>query len=356
MRNNALTTAIMAAYPSILACCRKNELHYGVVHELVTGKRSPFRSRPGKLRGQYTPTALRIAESLRMLPEDLFPGESESLELMPATDVPGGWRSLARIADREYEGTQRDEDAALIPYLLTCLRPREQKIIALRYGENTRTLKELGRQLNLSRERIRQIEQSAINRMKTHFVRLLKVTDQPRTLIRNARFDFLNIIEQQALKWRYGLGGYPVFDVQAIGGRLKMKPAGVRSIIRRALARLRGDLPIVHGEPIKKSSLISRKKDSPQQRRPRTILSHRGRLRPLDQRRQPYYAEFGASRDFLCEMRKAARKYRTADGMKVTPSHFMRVACAKFASTVLGRNVEPHDKTQPMRFYKGEVT
>ena len=49
------------------------------------------------------------------------------------------------------------------------LTPREQKVIMLRYGVDDgypRTLEEVGKEFGVSRERIRQIESVALNKMK----------------------------------------------------------------------------------------------------------------------------------------------------------------------------------------------
>ena len=51
---------------------------------------------------------------------------------------------------------------------LTVLNPREEEIIRLRFGlnyQNTYTLDEIGKSFNLTRERIRQIEKAALNKI-----------------------------------------------------------------------------------------------------------------------------------------------------------------------------------------------
>ena len=49
------------------------------------------------------------------------------------------------------------------------LRPKERQVITKRFGlagEDGQTLEEIGGQLNLTRERIRQLEKSALHRLK----------------------------------------------------------------------------------------------------------------------------------------------------------------------------------------------
>ena len=67
------------------------------------------------------------------------------------------------------------EDAAQIllhhdiDEMLQCLTAREARILRLRYGLDTgrpHTLKEVGRKFNLTRERIRQIEQEALHKLR----------------------------------------------------------------------------------------------------------------------------------------------------------------------------------------------
>jgi RNA polymerase primary sigma factor len=51
---------------------------------------------------------------------------------------------------------------------LTILTPREEEILKLRFGigyESTYTLDEIGKKFNLTRERIRQIEKAALEKL-----------------------------------------------------------------------------------------------------------------------------------------------------------------------------------------------
>ena len=57
-----------------------------------------------------------------------------------------------------------------MPALLACLDDRERLVVQARYGvgEAPRTLRELSVVLGLSAERVRQIEQCALARMREH--------------------------------------------------------------------------------------------------------------------------------------------------------------------------------------------
>ena len=64
------------------------------------------------------------------------------------------------------------EDLILKEQLLAAidtLTPREQKVIRLRYGlddSHPRTLEEVGKEFNVTRERIRQIEAKALRKLR----------------------------------------------------------------------------------------------------------------------------------------------------------------------------------------------
>ncbi len=68
-----------------------------------------------------------------------------------------------------FEAVKNHELAERVTGILSTLSPREEKIIRLRFGigENAEyTLEEIGKRFNVSRERIRQIEKKALNRLR----------------------------------------------------------------------------------------------------------------------------------------------------------------------------------------------
>ena len=63
--------------------------------------------------------------------------------------------------------------------MLATLTPREEKVLSLRFGledGRSRTLEEVGREFNVTRERIRQIEAKALRKLR-HPSRSKKLKD-----------------------------------------------------------------------------------------------------------------------------------------------------------------------------------
>ncbi|MDH3348219.1 MAG: sigma-70 family RNA polymerase sigma factor [Desulfobulbaceae bacterium] len=72
-------------------------------------------------------------------------------------------------AESPYESVQNRELATRVNEVLDSLTEREEKIIRLRFGIGEKaeyTLEEIGKRFNVSRERIRQIEKKALNRLR----------------------------------------------------------------------------------------------------------------------------------------------------------------------------------------------
>jgi RNA polymerase sigma factor (sigma-70 family) len=80
------------------------------------------------------------------------------LELSQSSMIPSADQDLIRHAFREE-----------VDQLLAHLKPREREVIEMRFGlgnEEPQTLEEVGRRLKLSRERVRQIESRAKQRLR----------------------------------------------------------------------------------------------------------------------------------------------------------------------------------------------
>ena len=68
------------------------------------------------------------------------------------------------------ENILKDDLTSQISEVLDQLNDREKAVISMRFGllddESDRTLEEIGKELNVTRERVRQIESSAIKKLK----------------------------------------------------------------------------------------------------------------------------------------------------------------------------------------------
>ena len=77
------------------------------------------------------------------------------------------------VSPNEYASNQQLKDE--INYVLSGLTEREEKVLRLRFGlydGKTRTLEEVGREFNVTRERIRQIEAKALRKLKRKNIRM----------------------------------------------------------------------------------------------------------------------------------------------------------------------------------------
>jgi RNA polymerase primary sigma factor len=96
--------------------------------------------------------------------EDLGRNYPEGMPPLPVTQS-SGYPLLASPV----EATLQQDLSDRLQQLLEVLTPRERRIIVLRFGlggEGEHTLEEIGKQFDLSRERIRQIEQVAMQKLR----------------------------------------------------------------------------------------------------------------------------------------------------------------------------------------------
>jgi RNA polymerase primary sigma factor len=110
----------------------------------------------------------------------------------PVDEAAGGGATFGDLlcdpaAEEAYEELARRMGAAEVPQLLERLNERERGVIQARYGlgEPERTLRELGQNIGVSAERVRQIEQTALEKMRAPAAR--RGADSQRTAKRRAR-------------------------------------------------------------------------------------------------------------------------------------------------------------------------
>jgi RNA polymerase primary sigma factor len=86
-----------------------------------------------------------------------------------ASPMPPGLLSMSPLQSSPVEATLQQDLNVHLQQLLEVLTPRERRIIMLRFGlggEREHTLEEIGKHFELSRERIRQIEQVAMEKLR----------------------------------------------------------------------------------------------------------------------------------------------------------------------------------------------
>jgi RNA polymerase primary sigma factor len=127
-------------------------------------------------------TPEEIAHRIHMTPERVR--EIQKISREPVSmETPVGDEEDSSLGDFIRDDTTpvpADEAARVmlkeqIRQILTDLSDREQQVLHLRYGlddDRPRTLEEVGRQLNVTRERIRQIEAKALRKLKRKNIRM----------------------------------------------------------------------------------------------------------------------------------------------------------------------------------------
>lgn len=125
------------------------------------------------------PTAEELAAELELPVEKTrqlagLPGEPISLDLDTSRHDDNSLHLREQLVDTRTEienGTPRVVVSMGIDHVLNTLPEREALVLRLRFGledGHERTLKEVGEELNLTRERIRQIEAEALKKLRAH--------------------------------------------------------------------------------------------------------------------------------------------------------------------------------------------
>ena len=123
------------------------------------------------------PTLEELAEELGMPEEKVMEIQKISLEPI-SLESPVGEEEDSKIADfiedesslSPYEASTRVIIKEKLLQTLESLTPREQKVIRLRYGLDDgypKTLEQVGKEFNVTRERIRQIEAKALRKLRS---------------------------------------------------------------------------------------------------------------------------------------------------------------------------------------------
>ena len=167
VKNNRILQRIEEmGFKSVAAFCR----HAGLA-DWTVGMYINMRESPRDIRDGSWKKAVRImARCLGVSPEDLFSEEQEQMSLKRNTAEANFSASqvLAVMSDPE-ERILKDEQCRLLYESLSLLNKNEQITLWSRFGmdgEGERTLAEVGEHLGMTRERVRQIEQKGLSKLK----------------------------------------------------------------------------------------------------------------------------------------------------------------------------------------------
>tara|TARA_R100000655_G_scaffold7973_2_gene21209 strand:- start:638 stop:1294 length:657 start_codon:yes stop_codon:yes gene_type:complete len=167
IRNERILSVMESmGFPSVRNLCEVNKLDYNRIVNIISGKIKPLNEK-----GELIPVVIKLLDVLNMTPEEAF--TDRQLQGFRKTSV------IIKLEEKEMiklVNPIKNQEQKLIETevkhklekAINSLRPMEKTIIKLRYGINDseHTLEEIGLIFNLSRERVRQIEKKAINRLK----------------------------------------------------------------------------------------------------------------------------------------------------------------------------------------------
>ncbi|WP_239649958.1 sigma-70 family RNA polymerase sigma factor [Methylocucumis oryzae] len=125
------------------------------------------------------PTIQEIAEYTKLSEDEIntiFTISQTAISLENTSDDEDSFSPIdfieQHVFTHAFETMAKDDLEQLINKAITCLNPREAKIVCAHFGmdcDKESTLQEIGTELNLTRERVRQIQVMALNKMKLNY-------------------------------------------------------------------------------------------------------------------------------------------------------------------------------------------
>ena len=172
IRNNVLWHQIFDRYSSVAEFCRQHPgMQQTQVGALLNGCLNPRSPK----KGEYRKVCLELARIFGLHPDDLFPSRFYELEKtkmaaeIPFAALPSADREVLFLPDTTMDAVVRAELQRSVGTALGQLSTREEKVLRLRFGlngEDEHTREEIGKILGVTRERARQIELRALNRLR----------------------------------------------------------------------------------------------------------------------------------------------------------------------------------------------
>ena len=163
VRNGRLLRAILENYQSVSELARKLSVSSNCIYKLVGMRTKPVNSKG------WTKLAEDVALMVGKDPIDLWPEHLREIKLQRSSSEMD--LSLEQVQQLVAEGSHDNllSQNKAIKDMIGNLNEREKTVISLRYHDG-KTLSEIGSYLNLSIERVRQIEARATNKMKASAV------------------------------------------------------------------------------------------------------------------------------------------------------------------------------------------
>jgi len=193
VKNNPLYQAIFShkyygskSYSVKNFCDKFLPCDYQLILRLINFRVKPYsyvKIEDGNVKSvKWIPVAYRLSDVLKKKPDDLFnPILYESIiepviqKEIALEDVGVYLRHEEARLLKEHnveEDAQKEEDARTLRKMLQYLGPREKSLVSMRFGlgeySHPHTLEEVGRAFNISRERVRQMEQKVLQKLKEH--------------------------------------------------------------------------------------------------------------------------------------------------------------------------------------------
>ena len=173
VKNNRLLTKMEeAGYASVAKFAEAIGMYRSKIDRIVKMKSAALDEE-----GYYRPEAVQIAEFLKCTPQDIYPPaqmrgtmkENTAQVTANANEIDSLTSSLRTLAFSPEQKLILNEAKQALKTAMLTLTPREQRVLDLRYGltyGEEKTLDEIGEIFGVGRERIRQIEQKALRKMK----------------------------------------------------------------------------------------------------------------------------------------------------------------------------------------------
>lgn len=177
LKNANLLRRILATSKNVAEFCRDHNLSQSEIGDLINLKIPALLQTRG-----WRTTALKLADIFGCLPDELFVEEQQTLHLL--TNQVMIERSRREILESRgsLERLERSIDTKRLLGVLTgALNEREERVVKMLHMEG-KTLREIGAELKVTQERVRQVEAKAMQKMRKR-ANATNITDEAHNLV-----------------------------------------------------------------------------------------------------------------------------------------------------------------------------